>query len=307
MKIRLVVIFISLSIFFGCKSKTNLEGGSKDASYESRSMVSEMEVSKDLAAPEFVQQNEITNADKKIIKTAFISMEVANYESSRKKLGHMLTNHKAYIISENLQNSNEMMSNSINIRVPAELFDRLIAEISKIAKRIDFQNIDSQDITEEYMDIESRLKNKKKVEQSFVKLLRKADSVDDILKIENKLGEIRGEIESAEGRLKFIKHQVEFSTINLTLYQKQEYTYQSEDSPKFFQRLKKALDSGWKATISFLLFILKIWPFWIILSITYITWQYIKYIRSIRKKEKKRKRKEQKLEHKAQISSQQNP
>ncbi len=294
MKIRLLALLISLSVLVACKSKTSNESGSRDMAYEAKSMVSESEMADKPATLTDKPNQDIGNVNKKIIKTAYISIEVSNYETSRKKLGYILTNHKAYIVSENLQNTNELMTNSINIRVPAELFDRLITEISRIAKKIDYQNIDSQDITEEYMDIETRLHNKKKVEQSYLKLLRKATSIDDILKIENKLGEIRGEIESAEGRLNFIKHQVEFSTINLTMYQKLEYTYQPEETPRFFQRLIKALDSGWKATVSFLLFILKIWPFWLIVIIGYLIYRAIKNLRKRKKLERKKMKKQRK-------------
>lgn len=298
MKTKILVLFLLIPMVFSCKSPTDQNREMEKSPEMLNQTRSEFAESDMPAPPGSAVDNKYLN--RKVIKSAYINMEVSNYETSRKKLGHVLVNYKSYIVSENLQNTTEVMTNNITIKVPAALFDELIAELSKLAKRIDYQNIDSQDITEEYIDIETRMKNMKKVEQTYLRILRRTKTIDDILKIENKLGEIRTEIETLEGRMKYIKHEVEYSTINLTLYQKVDYIYQPDDTPSFFQRFVKALDRGWKNTVTFFLFLLRLWPVWLIAAAIFFGWRGIKRIHKNRKSEKKRRRKLEKKENQQQ-------
>ena len=76
-----------------------------------------------------------------------------------------------------------------------------------------------KDVTEEYTDVVIRLKNKKEAEKRFLEILKQTKTIKEILDVEEHLREIREEIESKEGRLKFLNDQVSYSTINLSIYQ----------------------------------------------------------------------------------------
>ena len=171
-------------------------------------------------------------------------------------------------------------------------------EISKLAKKVDYQNIEMQDVTEEFIDVETRLANSRKVEQTYLRLLRRTTTIEDILKIEQKLGEIRTDIESTQGRLKYLNHQVSLSSINLSIYQKLEYKYISEKSEGFFQRLIKSIDLGWKGIVIVFLFLIRLWPLWLIILLGWYSWKLYVINRKQRKIDEKRRRKLEKRQKK---------
>ena len=197
-----------------------------------------------------------------------------------------------------MQNTESQLSSNINIKVPAQQFDKVLAKLASIAKKVDYQNIETQDVTEEYIDIETRLSNSRKVEQSYIKLLQRAKTIEDILKIEQKLGEIRTDIESTQGRLKYLNNQVSYSTINLNVYQTLEFKFIAEKLPSFWERLKGSIISGWRGIVAFLLFLIKIWPLWLIAVAGWYGWKYFMTKRKLRKKNEKRNKKLEKKQRK---------
>ncbi len=278
-------------ILTGCNSKKN--------SYKAEGSAS-MDVTADyVAAPVATRQtyqadksgirNETSEVAPKIIKTANVSMEVVDYAKSKKQIDSIIVAAKAYITSEGFQQSDVQLGNNMEIKVPATGFNNLLKSLTAVAKRVDYQNIYTQDVTEEYIDVKTRMENKLKVEKTYIDLLRRTNNIEDILKIENKLGEIRAEIESAQGRMKYIDHQVSLSTISLYFYQKVEFKYTPEELPSFWQKVKEALHAGWKGIVWVLIFFMKIWPVWVITAVVYIVW-WKTIGRSSKKTDKKRKK-----------------
>ncbi|MCB8964365.1 MAG: DUF4349 domain-containing protein [Bacteroidales bacterium] len=287
----LLTSIMLMVILTGCNSKKN--------SYKAEGSAS-MDVTADYeAAPVTTRQtyqadksglrNETSEVAPKIIKTANVSMEVVDYAKSKKQIDSIIVAAKAYITSEGFQQSDVQLGNNMEIKVPATGFNNLLESLTAVAKRVDYQNIYTQDVTEEYIDVKTRMENKLKVEKTYIDLLRRTNNIEDILKIENKLGEIRAEIESAQGRMKYIDHQVSLSTISLYFYQKVEFKYTPEELPSFWQKVKEALHAGWKGIVWVLIFFMKIWPVWVITAVVYIVWR--KTIgRSSKKTDKKRKK-----------------
>ena len=125
-----------------------------------------------------------------------------------------------------------------------------------------FKRINSKDVTEEFVDIQSRLNTKKEVRDKYVELLRnKAKTVEEVLKAEEAIRHLQEEIEAREGRLRYLSNQTSLSTINLNLYQKVEY--QKVEKPyefTFFKKLKKGFVNGWEIVVGFILLMVNFWP-----------------------------------------------
>jgi hypothetical protein len=158
---------------------------------------------------------------------------------------------------------------SLKIRIPSEKFELFIAQAESVAGELTFKNISSRDVTEEFIDLETRLKNKKNYLNRYGDLLKQAKSVKDILEIEEKTRIIEEEIESTEGRLKYLNNQVDFSTLELRITKKNDYNFTTQNEGNFFDRLKISLVKGWFGLVTFTLFVIRIWPFWIIVSFIY--------------------------------------
>ena len=220
--------------------------------------------------------------DKKIIKDARIGVEVKEYSIYRSNLDSLIHYVKGYISSDNLDKNDYSINCNMTIRIPAQNFEKFISILEKGSGKLKYKNISARDVTEEFIDIEARLKTKKEVEQRYRQLLSKAKNIKEILEVEEKLRVLREEIESREGRLKYLKKQVAFSTVYLQITQKLDYKYEPTKEKSFLQRLFKSLDKGWKGLIIFLLFMFRIWPLIIIGLIA------VYYIRIVRKKRKQK-------------------
>lgn len=101
---------------------------------------------------------------------------------------------------------------SITIRVPAERFAETLRAIEKLGDVID-RNVQARDVTDEFFDLEARLRSARAVHARLLELLQKADAVEESIAIEKELGRVLQEIERLEGRLKLLRDQLAYSTI----------------------------------------------------------------------------------------------
>lgn len=211
----------------------------------------------------------------KIKKTAYLTITVEDYKQARTEIEKIVKSGKAYVGNENEQNSAYSISNNMVIRVVNKEFDTMVNQLLAVAKNVNSKNIAVEDVTAQFMDIQSRLKSKKEIEKRYLDILQKASKVSDILEIEQKLGQIREEIEAKEGELKYLADQVDYSTINLTFHQ--EFEYIPTDKPGFLGRLGNALTNGWHGFLAFVIGLAYAWPLWTILGIAgYCLLRFIK-------------------------------
>jgi hypothetical protein len=105
----------------------------------------------------------------------------------------------------------------LNIRVPADKFGEVRAQIRKLGLRVESESIDAQDVTKQYVDQEARLRNLRAQEQQYLGVLRKAATVKDTLEVSDKLNEVRGAIEERQAEFEALSKQVETVAINITL------------------------------------------------------------------------------------------
>ena len=217
----------------------------------------------------------VVKIPEKIKKTAEINITVDDYKKARTEIETIIKAGNAYIGNEREQNSTYSISNDMVIRVANKDFDAMVNKLLTSASHINSKNISAEDVTAQFVDIQSRLNSKKEVEKRYLDILQKASKVSDILEIQEKLGEIREEIEAKEGELKYLADQVDYSTINLNFHQDFEYT--PSETPGFFGRMGNAFGNGWNSFLSFLVGIVYAWPLWIILGlITYFVVKFIK-------------------------------
>jgi len=213
---------------------------------------------------------------KKIIRDGQMTIKVKNLESARRNVDSLTKKLGGYIGNENFNSYDRESSYNLVIRVPAVNFDRMITGIEQSTGEVLYKEINARDVTEEFIDLETRLANKRKFIDRYGEMLKKASTVKDMLEIEENIRKIEEEIESTEGRLRYLTDQVAFSRLNLTLTQEKVYKYKPQPSENFFERLKESLHKGWKGFIGFLLLMIRIWPFWIVIAITWIIYRRVK-------------------------------
>lgn len=181
----------------------------------------------------------------KIIRNADIRFRVSDFKASGERIQAIVKQFNALVMSSNETKFSGNLENNVVIRVPADKFDALIGALVKESIFTDSKNITSQDVTEEFVDAEARLKSKKAVEQRYVELLKQARNVEEIIKVEEQLRVLREEIEAKEGRVKYLNDQVAYSTIRLAFYQVTESAL-APDEP-FYAKIWNNLTEGTRA------------------------------------------------------------
>jgi len=139
------------------------------------------------------------------------------------------------------------------VRVPAAQFNQAMEEIRATGLRIVQEKIAGQDVTEEFMDLEARIKNQKALESQFIEIMKRAAKVDDALSVQRELAEVRTEIEKLEGRRRFLENQSSLSTINVTL----QPPTQIVNATGFWYSVKTAFSDGVEVALAMVLFLIR--------------------------------------------------
>lgn len=229
-----------------------------------------IEAEKTITNPIINQSN--VPLDLKIIKSATARYKVKNVKKATYDIKMLARKHKAYISDLRFENDLYKKENRFTIKVPKNQFDVLMDSVHTVVDFVEYENISTKDVTEEYMDLETRLKTKIEVKVRFENILRKnAKTVEDILKTEDKLRVIQEEIESAQGRLKYLTNKVAFSTIQIDLYESVDYVEKPASYSKtFLDKAKQGISNGWAFIEGFIIVLINIWPLLIIGTISFI-------------------------------------
>ncbi len=157
--------------------------------------------------------------ERQIVKQAALVMSLATPHDTATAVGAVAERLGGYVVSlTRNQDNSRLQTAEVVLRVPAGRFDEARSEIRKLAGRVEQENAESEDITSSYTDRTSRLNSRRAVERQYLEVLKRAASVKDVLEVHEKLGEIREEIETAEGELKLMSHRVAMSEISVKLH-----------------------------------------------------------------------------------------
>lgn len=202
--------------------------------------------------------------NKKLIKDGNMRIKTNDIEASKKQLDGLLKQFEGYYESENLENDDRSTRYNLRVRLPAQRFEGFIVALETGDDEVESKYVQSRDVTEEYIDVVTRLKNERAYMVRYQALLAKASTVKDILSIEESIRKLQEEIESREGRLKYLNDQIAFSTLHIELYKEKPYKYASRQKDPFGERVKKSLSNGWSFIVGLALLLVAMWPLWLI-------------------------------------------
>lgn len=210
----------------------------------------------------------------KLIKTVNYRFEVESVKKSTEAIEAALKKYPAYISSSELQLENPVLENKMTIRVQSEFFQELLKEIDRQARFVNFREVKTNDVSKEFVDLESRLKTKREVEQRYMEILRKnAGTVEELLQAEDKIGDLHEEIEATISRINYLKDQVSYSTINLEYYQTIDQVLKAEEEP-FGTKFLTALRFGWDGLVAAALAITYLWPLLVLGGVVFLFVRY---------------------------------
>lgn len=217
---------------------------------------------------------------KKVIKNGQMDVQVDDIKKTQKQVDEILKANKAYIQSENFNNSDTGDRLQLSIRVPHQNFDAVINSFSNGMGSVLSKNISSDDVTEEYTNVSIKLANKKIYLEKYRDMLKSASTTKDMLEIQENIRALEDEIDVSEGRLRFIDDRVNYSTLDLNLF-KEKVRSSTTSNIGFSSRFGDSLTEGWNSFVAFFLGLISLWPFLLLIPVVIFIW---KKWRSRRKK-----------------------
>ncbi|MDW8212192.1 MAG: DUF4349 domain-containing protein [Roseiflexaceae bacterium] len=156
-------------------------------------------------------------SERLVIKNASVSLEVASVTEAEAAIRQKAEQLGGFVVSVQTYGSGDSMQSTITFRVPAARFEEALSGVEGLAKKVLSRSVSGDDVTEEYVDLESRLRNLEATRDRLLDLLARADKVEDALQVNQALTDVQGQIEQIKGRMQYLKQSAAMSTITAEL------------------------------------------------------------------------------------------
>jgi hypothetical protein len=162
---------------------------------------------------------------RKIIYDATIDLVVDSLTGLEASIADVVKRHGGFLAGSDLNSQvSTQRTATWKVRVPVDRFDDFVRAVGRLGE-VRTSHIGTQDVTEEYVDIDARIRNKQEEEKRLLKhLTDSTGKLEDILKVEAELSRVRGEVEQMQGRLRFLSNRADLSTITITATELKNYT-----------------------------------------------------------------------------------
>lgn len=232
----------------------------------------------------------------KIIYSADATVETTDFDGAVGKIAGMMEECGGWIESSSINGSNyynmargrvSTRSAHYSLRVPSQHFERIMTELSVLGN-VPYSHTYTENISAQYYDTEARLTAYQTQEQRLLEMLEIAESVEDIIAIEEKLTELRYKIESLQTSLRSWDRQVSYSSIYLSLEEVEKYTPEASVQPSYGEKLLDSLEDGLAGFVGFIgdLFIWFVGALPALIVLTLAIFAAVKLIRHRRNRKK---------------------
>lgn len=296
----LLPIIIVIFLFTSCAMKKmskmapqSLPGSLKEASTGGQSDKTEVVTAS-------MEKSDIRQ-NRKIVRTASVSLYLENFDKGAKEIEAITRQYSGVVANKSVQRSTYSVYGTMTLWVPAGKLTKFIEEIEKVGK-VRSSQMTAEDISDQYYDLEARLKSKTKQEERLLSMLDKeGNSLDHLLKLEQELARVRGEVETMEGRKRRWDQQVTYSTVTVTLTQDIQAAREPDDIWKPFRRAIRDIKPTFISSVGvfvkliggIILLVVALIPWAIALFILILIWKLIFAKLWSAYRERKRKEREQ--------------
>ncbi len=275
-------IFLCGIILSGCSafkedSEFGVEESYEAASEKAVSLESEyvefeeMAVSEEAAEEPGYNSDLPSGLDRKIIKSAYIELEIESgkFESSLFKISNLAEQNGGFVSNTQSYSDSEgnLTSGRINIRIPCDNFDFVVDKVRAIGT-VESISMSGQDVTQEYVDLESRLRNLNAQEKVLLDLMSQSKTVADSIEVQRELSYVQGEIEVIKGRMNYLDTMISFSTIDVYLHEPE--PIRTTPGWGFLDALKRGLRGAVKVLNGTIVFLIVMSPVLVLIAIILI-------------------------------------
>ncbi|KQX64733.1 DUF4349 domain-containing protein [Paenibacillus sp. Root444D2] len=198
--------------------------------------------------------DEAAGFNRKLIYRANLVMPVDDYSKAQTALRDLVALSGAYILQFSENANTGERGGTYTIKVAANGFVSLLDGLEKMSPSLQ-RNVQGQDVTEEYVDLNSRLKAKQMVETRLLGFMEKASKTDELLAFSNELSKVQEAIEQIKGRIRYLDQNVSFSTIELRMYQQTGNKPLLSDPNKL--TLEERIQKAWNSSLNVLVAVMQ--------------------------------------------------
>lgn len=226
MKTKLLFVFALIAVIVAaCASPQRSSFSSPDAGVSGEAIFDESPAMEPAPFEEgdYAEPNVVDNVERVVIKNASLEIVVDAPDQSMQSISRMAEEMGGFVVSANLyktqtSDGQEVPRASITIRVPAEKLDAALERIEAESDRLPLnKNINSQDVTSEYTDLESRLTNLEAAEEQLMQIMERATRTEDVLNVFDQLTRVREQIEVIKGQMQYFENSAKLSAIHVEL------------------------------------------------------------------------------------------
>ncbi|MGH9966727.1 MAG: DUF4349 domain-containing protein [Pyrinomonadaceae bacterium] len=257
------LLIITLFTFGGCSRGSRESSGDAEkpfvrpATQQSESDLKLQQVSLNQADQ---SQSMAEAMNRKILRNADLTLEVAAPAEAQRKITSIAESLGGFVVtSESKQRdsgdpANQELEVTLAVRIPALQFGSALDQIRATGSRVIQEKISGQDVTEEFIDLEARIKTQKALELQFLEIMKQANKVADALEVQRQIADVRTEIEKLEGRKRFLENRASLSTITVSL---QTPAAMAVNTAGFGRNMKEAVADSVAVASAIVLFLIR--------------------------------------------------
>lgn len=239
------------------------------------------------AVPAVGALGSLTPSQHKVISNASLQIEVPSgkFQAVFEQASLLADKYGGYILSAKSNATGDesvIRSGVVAIRLPSASLASALSDASALGK-VTAQQLDSQDVTEEYVDLQARLKNAQAQEEAIARLLEQAQSVEDALRVRDTLSTIQGEIEQLKGRIQYLDEHSAYATLTMSVYEDGAAVVPQGEGWGFIQALKDAARALVRTINELIVFLGGALPLLVLLAL--LAWIVFVFVRALRRRE----------------------
>lgn len=185
--------------------------------------------------------------DRKIVMTASMRLQVREVGTSFEEVGRIATSAGGFVAGSSFSNQGEQQVASLTIRVPSSRYQQVLSDLRALGVKVVNEDSKSNDVTAEYTDLAARLRNLEATEAQLLQLLGRANTIGEILQVQDRLNAVRTEIEQVKGRMAMYDKLTDLATITVHLAPVPAATGGSDGN-----RISNEISRAWNESIDFL-------------------------------------------------------
>lgn len=268
----LLLLLLSLLLFAGCAgaSRSAHESAAPASSSADRNGIvasNKTDVPPNNPTMQQVSLHQVDQAqsiaeamDRKIIRNADLALEVGAPNDAQQKVGSIAESLGGFVVTSESKlrptgdGAKQDVEVTLVVRVPSQQFSTAVEQILALGSRVIQNKKTGEDVTEEFIDLEARIKTQKGLEEQFLEIMKRANKVEDALEVQRQIAEVRTEIEKLEGRKRFLANKASLSTITVAL---QPPTAIIVNTSGFSRSVREAVSDSVGIAVDIVLFIIR--------------------------------------------------